>query len=122
MISRGIEGALSNQLYRSLFFFTTVNTIVYKEMRIDIFSSTRKISLTCVARRGLDDGVSRLEFAFFLSSFDDTECQTIFDGREGVEILAFRVDCHSLWGKAIDLDHGRVADSLGDVVDRGAVS
>ena len=81
-----------------------------------------KSSLTCVARRGLDDSVAWLEFAFFLSSFDDTECQTIFDGREGVEELRLSVDCHSLWGKAVDLDHGRIADGLGDVVDGGAIS
>lgn len=85
-------------------------------------ASSISSSLTCVTRCGLNDGVAGLELALLLGRFDDAESQPILDGRQGVEELAFCVDGNAIRSKSVNLDHGRVADGLRDVVDGGAVS
>mmetsp|Transcript_70776 Transcript_70776/g.160771 ORF Transcript_70776/g.160771 Transcript_70776/m.160771 type:complete len:200 (+) Transcript_70776:713-1312(+) len=70
----------------------------------------------CVAARGLNDGAARLQLAAALRVVDDGQRQAVFDGTKRVKELALHVQVHPCRGQAVHLDHGRPANSLGDVL------
>src|ERR1700719_1025879 len=68
-----------------------------------------------VAARGLDDGLSRLQFSRALGCFDDAECKPILDRAQGVEGLDLDIEICVWWRQPVYLDNRSIAHRFKNV-------